>query len=87
MTYDDFQLHLASAGIKLQEFADMVKMNRTSIYNYGKAGEVPEQMAVLAVLLRDMHERGVDYREVLGRNGIEVPKRASRDEGQPDVKA
>ncbi len=47
----------------------------------------PEQMAVLAVFLRDMHERGVDYREVLGRNGIEIPKRASRDEGQPDVKA
>jgi hypothetical protein len=73
MTYDEFQQQIGKAGLKLQEFADLVKMNRASIYNCAQKG-VPSHLAVIAVLLSEMAERGIDYREVLSKIDI-APKK------------
>lgn len=74
MTYDEFQRHLGKAGLKIHQFADLVKMNRISICNYGKKGEVPSHLAVIAALLGEMADRNIDYREVLSRIDI-APKK------------
>jgi hypothetical protein len=79
MTYDEFQQQLGKAGLKLQEFAELVKMNRTSIYNCAKKGEVPSHLAVIAVLLREMAERGIDFREVLST--VEIAPKKPRGAG------
>jgi hypothetical protein len=65
MTYDEFQRHLGKAGLKINQFADLVKMNRISISNYGKKGAVPSHLAVIAALLGEMAERNIDFREIL----------------------
>lgn len=74
MTYDEFQRHLGKAGLKIHQFANLVKMNRISISNYGKKGEVPSHLAVIAALLGEMAERNIDYRAVLSRIDI-APKK------------
>lgn len=74
MTYDEFQRQIGKAGLTLKEFADLVKMNRVSLSNYGRKGEVPTHLAVIAALLGEMAERKIDYRIVLSRIDI-APKR------------
>lgn len=76
MTYDEFQQQVSKAGLTLQEFADTVHMNRTSIYNYGKTGKVPAYVAVIAILLADMAARGIDYRTVI--SNFDISPRNSR---------
>lgn len=79
MNYDEFQQHIANAGTTLTEFADLVSMNTTSLYNYGKKGEVPSHLAVIALLLAEMEKRGIDYRELLSR--IEIAPKKPRGAG------
>lgn len=74
MTYDDFLHHIDRAGLKLHEFATLVKMNPNSVTNYAKTGEVPSHLAVISALLGEMQARGIDYRAVLSEIDI-APKK------------
>lgn len=72
MTYDEFQRHIGKAGLKLYEFAHLMGMNPISVSNKRRQG-VPTHLAVIAVLLGEMAERGIDFHELLARNGIAHP--------------
>jgi hypothetical protein len=74
MTYEEFQRQLGKAGLSVRQFADLIKMNRVSISNYGKIGEIPTHLAVIAALLGEMAEQRVDFRAVLSKIDI-APKR------------
>jgi len=65
MTYEEFQRHIGKAGLTIRQFAELIKMNSISLSNYGKKGEVPSHLAVIAVLLGEMAERKIDYRQIL----------------------
>lgn len=74
MTYEEFQRQIGKAGLTIRQFAELVKMNRVSLSNYGKKGEVPSHLAVIAALLGEMGERKIDFREVLSKIDI-APKK------------
>ncbi len=74
MTYEEFQRHIGKAGLTIRQFAELVKMNRISLSNYGKKGEVPSHLAVIAALLGEMAEREIAYREVLSKINIASKK-------------
>lgn len=74
MIYDEFLRHLGKAGLTLRQFAELVKMNRVSVSNYGTKGEVPSHLAVISALMGEMADRKIDYREVLSRIDI-APKK------------
>lgn len=74
MKYEEFQRHIGKAGLSLREFAALVKMNRVSLSNYGKKGEVPTHLGVIAALLGEMAESRIDYRGVLARIDISPKK-------------
>ncbi|WP_229262389.1 XRE family transcriptional regulator [Duganella guangzhouensis] len=80
MTYEEFQRHIGKAGLKLYEFAHLMGMNPTSISNKRRQG-VPTHLAVIAVLLGEMAERGIDFHELLARNGIAHPEPCASAEG------
>lgn len=69
MTYEEFQRHLGKAGLKMNEFARLMRMNPTSITNKRVRG-VPHHLAVIAVLLGEFADRGVDFGALLERNGL-----------------
>ncbi len=74
MNYDEFQRHVGKAGLTLKAFAELVHMNRVSLSNLSKKSEVPTHLAIIAALLGEMADRGVDYRGVLSRIDI-APKK------------
>nr|WP_322051504.1 XRE family transcriptional regulator [Paraburkholderia bannensis] len=74
MTYTEFQRHVGKAGLTIKSFAELVRMNRISLSNYAKQGEVPSHLAVIAALLGEMADRGIDYRGILSRIDI-APKK------------
>ena len=78
MTYEEFQRQLGKANLTIRELAELLKMNRTSLSNYGKKGTVPTHLAVIAALLGEMAERKIDYRDVLSRIDITEKKTAWR---------
>lgn len=75
MTYQEFQRHIGKAGLTLREFAELIRMNRVSISNLSKKGEVPSHLAVIACLLGEMAERKIEFRPLIAGIGLE-PKRA-----------
>jgi hypothetical protein len=80
MTYEEFQRQIGKAGLSQREFAEMIKMNPTSLSNYGKTGQVPSHLAVIAALMGEMADRSLDFREVLSR--IEISAKKPRGNGR-----
>lgn len=75
MTYEGFKRQLGKAGLTVREFAELLNMSSNSLTNYAKAGEVPSHLAVIAVLMAEMAEHGLDFREAVSKIKIE-PKKA-----------
>lgn len=74
MTYDEFKCELGKAGLTAREFAELIRMNPNSVTNCSMKGSVPAQLAVIAALMGEMHERKVDFHHVLARIDIEPKK-------------
>ena len=77
MNYAEFRRHLGKAGLTINEFSALMEVRPSSISNYAKKPLVPRQYAVIAVLLGDAADRGVDFRELLTRFGITLRARPS----------
>ncbi len=67
MTYDEFRRQLGKAGLTVKAFADLIKQTPNSITNYAAQGEVPPHLAIVAALMGDMAEGGLDFRATLSR--------------------
>jgi hypothetical protein len=81
MTYEEFLRQLGKAGLNVRSFAELIGMNRNSVSNYARRGEVPAHLAIIAALMGEMREYGVNFRAVLERIDLE-PKRP-RGRGRP----
>ncbi|WP_349963473.1 XRE family transcriptional regulator [Rhizobium sp. ZPR3] len=66
MPYIDFLGELERAGLSVRGFAELIGMNPNSITNYAK-GELPQHIALVAVLVAEMAARGVDYRTAIAK--------------------
>nr|WP_116369392.1 XRE family transcriptional regulator [Cupriavidus taiwanensis] len=67
MTYEEFRRQLGKAGLTVKGFAELIKQSPNSITNYATQGEVPPHLAIIAALMGDMAESGMDFRSTLGR--------------------
>lgn len=66
MTYEEFRRHLGKAGLSsVREFANLVQLNPNSVTNYSKLDQVPFDSAIIAVLMGEMAEHGLDFRKIL----------------------
>lgn len=74
MTYDEFKRQLGKAGLSVKSFAELIKQNPNSITNYAALGEVPPHLAIIAALMGDMAESGLDFRDTLVRIQFEASK-------------
>ena len=94
MDYQEFRRHIGKAGLTIKEYSALIDVRPGSISNYAKKVEVPRVHAVIAVLLGEAADRGVNFREVLARFGlpgrvgtgnvtalVEFVKRSSRKNG------
>ncbi len=74
MTYDEFRRQLGKAGLTVKGFAELIKQTPNSITNYAVQGAVPPHLAIIAALMGDMAESGVDFRSTLGRIQFDANK-------------
>jgi hypothetical protein len=50
----------------------LIEVRPSSISNYARKADVPKVHAVIAVLLGEAADRGVNFREVLARFGLPI---------------
>ncbi|MDQ9168806.1 XRE family transcriptional regulator [Oxalobacteraceae bacterium R-40] len=74
MTYEEFRRNVGKAGLTLNEFGRLMKMNPVSISNYGKRGVVPNHLAVIACLIGEMADHQIDYRSLLEKIDLDSKK-------------
>lgn len=74
MTYEEFRRQLGKAGLTVKAFAELIKQTPNSITNYAAQGEVSPHLAIMAALMGDMAESGLDFRATLTRIEFESSK-------------
>lgn len=74
MSYSDFLAELQRVGLSVRAFAELIGMNPNSLSNYARQGELPTHIALIAVLLAGVAEKGGDYRQIMSRVAL-MPKK------------
>ncbi|WP_243047996.1 hypothetical protein [Dyella sp. RRB7] len=74
MTYDEFRRQLGKAGLTVKDFALLIKQTPNSITNYSRQGDVPSHLAIIATLMGEMAENGLDFKAVVQRIEIDSNK-------------
>lgn len=67
MPYAEFLVELERASLSVRGFADLIGMNPNSITNYASRGDLPQHIALVAVLVAEMSTAGLDYRNAIAR--------------------
>ena len=77
MTYTEFKRQLGKAGLTVRAFAALMGQTPNSITNYASKGEVPTHLAIIAVLMAEMADAGMDFQAAL-HNSAEPRTRNAR---------
>ena len=70
MVYAEFRRHLGKAGMTVNDFAAYLCIRPASVSNYSKLGSVPQAYAIIAILLGEAADRGVNIAQLLGKFGV-----------------
>ncbi|ORE89463.1 hypothetical protein ATO7_06270 [Oceanococcus atlanticus] len=70
MDYGEFRRHIGKAGLTVNDFAGYMGVSPNSVSNYARRGNVPRTYAMLAVLMGDAADRGIDFQAILNRFSI-----------------
>ena len=70
MDYAEFRRHLGKTGLSVNTFAALIDVRPAAVSNYSRKTRVPTSYAVMAVLMGDSADRGVDCASLLARYGI-----------------
>ncbi|KAG8149063.1 XRE family transcriptional regulator [Burkholderia catarinensis] len=65
MTYCEFRDQLRRAQLTAREFANLVRMNENSITNYSQKGVVPSHLAVIVLLMGEMANHQIEFRDII----------------------
>ena len=82
MKYDELTRNIAKAGLEIKEFAELIKANPNSITNLKSKDKMPKNIAIIAVLLGEMKEAKLPFRDYIDELDLEEQKarRKSDDE-------
>ncbi|WAI85713.1 MULTISPECIES: hypothetical protein [Achromobacter] len=70
MLYAEFRRHLGKAGMTINDFAAYLCIRPASVSNYSKSGTVPRAYAIIAILLGEAADRGVNGAQLLDDFGV-----------------
>ncbi len=65
MNYKELKRHIGKAGISTKEFAELIKLQPSSITNYSQKEEVPRCMAIVAALMGEMADNHLDFKKTV----------------------
>lgn len=82
MEYSLFLQLINKAGLNINEFAALLKMNRVSVCNYSKKGDVPDHLCVIAALMAEMGDCGLDFKEAIEALNLSPKKKRGSGFGE-----
>jgi len=65
--YAEFLAELERTGLSVRSFAELIGMNPNSITNYAGRGDLPQHIALVAVLVAEMAAHGLDFRNAIAK--------------------
>ena len=74
MNYREFKRNIGKSGLTLNEFAQLLKMSTNSVTNLSKKEKVPKNLAIIATLLGEMADKGIEYKHLFKNMDIEQQK-------------
>lgn len=66
MDYEELKRQIGKAGLTNKAFAELIGINPNSVTNF-KRNKVPSNIAIIAVLMAEMKEHGIDFIEIIER--------------------
>lgn len=69
MEYDVFKRYVGKAGFTLKEFAVIIGMHHRSISNYSTQPNVPQHLALMALMMVELDKRDVDVKAIAEKIG------------------
>lgn len=82
MEYSLFLQLINKAGLNINEFAALLKMNRVSVCNYSKKGDVPDHLCVIAALMAEMNECGMNFTSIIDELNLSPKKKRGAGFGE-----
>lgn len=67
VNYEEFRRHLGKAGLTNKAFAELVAINEKSVTNMAQKPEVPNHYAVIALLMGELADNGIEFKAKLLR--------------------
>ena len=80
MNYEELTRNIAKAGLDIKEFAELIKANPNSITNLKSKEKMPKNTAVIAVLLGEMVDKGLEYKHLFYNFDLEEQKARRRSD-------
>lgn len=82
MDYSTFKRYVGRAGFKINEFAELVGMNRRAISNYSRKGVVPRHLALIVMLMAELDHKKRDTKVIVDElNSMGMPQRKNHIPG------
>ena len=82
MNYEELKRNIRKAGLDIKDFAGLIKVNPNSITNLKSKKKIPKNIGIIAVLLGEMKEAKLPFKDFLNSLDLEEQKarRKSNDE-------
>ena len=74
MNYEESTRNIAKAGLDIKEFAELIKANPNSITNLKSKKKIPKNIGIIAVLLGEMKEAKLPFKDYLNSLDLEEQK-------------
>lgn len=74
MDYEEFTRNIRKAGLTIKEFAHLIKTNPNSITNLSKKEQMPKNLAIIAVLLGEIADKGIEYKSLFEKMDLQPQK-------------
>ncbi|MFX4154580.1 XRE family transcriptional regulator [Aliarcobacter butzleri] len=80
MNYEELKRNIRKAGLDIKDFAELIKVNPNSITNLKKKESVSKNLGIIAVLLGEMVDKGLDYKHLFEKLNLNGQKRRRSEE-------
>ncbi len=79
MNYVEFKRNIGKAGLTMRGFGELIKANPNSITNLSNKNDIPKNLSIIAVLLGELVDKGIDYNNLFEKMDLEPQKARGRD--------
>ena len=74
MNYEELKRNIRKAGLDIKDFAGLIKVNPNSITNLKSKKKIPKNIGIIAVLLGEMKEAKLPFKDYLNSLDLEEQK-------------